>query len=309
MRRRRPSSSAGSSASRWPRWDSRWIADPSVNYVATAPGPFGDAVAFAAEATISFVLMLVVLSVSNQQRLSPFTGAVVAILVALHYGRSAPFSGMSMNQPARWSRRDRRYLAQPLDLFRGAATGHVDGGGDLRACSRPSGGSMREFHRQRDAFSTVATRSTWPPGGLGRPAGGTIMASDTHYDIIIIGTGAGGAHHMRLHHPASASSSSNAATTCVVKKNWSSRAVNVDALSHAGSVAGQGRQGIHTNYYVGGNTSSTAPPSSGCASATTEIHHHGGVSPAWPISYEDLEPYALAPNACRRARSARRGSD
>ena len=60
----------------------RWIADPSVNYVATAPGPFGDAVAFAAEATISFVLMLVVLSVSNQQRLSPFTGAVVAVLVA-----------------------------------------------------------------------------------------------------------------------------------------------------------------------------------------------------------------------------------
>jgi aquaporin Z len=77
-----------------------WIADPSVNYVATAPGPFGDAVAFAAEATISFVLMLVVLSVSNQQRLSPFTGAVVAILVATFITFEAPFSGMSMN-PAR----------------------------------------------------------------------------------------------------------------------------------------------------------------------------------------------------------------
>lgn len=78
----------------------RWIADPSVNYVATAPGPFGDAVAFAAEATISFVLMLVVLSVSNQQRLSPFTGAVVAVLVATFITFEAPFSGMSMN-PAR----------------------------------------------------------------------------------------------------------------------------------------------------------------------------------------------------------------
>jgi aquaporin Z len=78
----------------------RWIADPSVNYVATAPGPFGNAVAFAAEATISFVLMLVVLSVSNQQRLSPFTGVVVAVLVATFITLEAPFSGMSMN-PAR----------------------------------------------------------------------------------------------------------------------------------------------------------------------------------------------------------------
>jgi aquaporin Z len=78
----------------------RWIADPSVNYVATAPGPFGNAVAFAAEATISFVLMLVVLSVSNQRRLSPFTGVVVAVLVATFITLEAPFSGMSMN-PAR----------------------------------------------------------------------------------------------------------------------------------------------------------------------------------------------------------------
>ena len=78
----------------------RWIADPTVNYVATAPGPTGDIVAFAAEATISFVLMLVVLSVSNQHRLSPFTGAVVAVLVATFITFEAPLSGMSMN-PAR----------------------------------------------------------------------------------------------------------------------------------------------------------------------------------------------------------------
>ena len=78
----------------------RWIADPTVNYVATAPGPTGDVVAFAAEATISFVLMLVVLTVSNQHRLSPFTGAVVAVLVATFITFEAPLSGMSMN-PAR----------------------------------------------------------------------------------------------------------------------------------------------------------------------------------------------------------------
>ena len=72
----------------------RWIADPTVNYVATAPGPTGDIVAFAAEATISFVLMLVVLTVSNQHRLSPFTGAVVAVLVATFITFEAPLSGM-----------------------------------------------------------------------------------------------------------------------------------------------------------------------------------------------------------------------
>jgi choline dehydrogenase-like flavoprotein len=38
--------------------------------------------AFVAEATISFMTMLVVLSSSNRQRWAPFTGAIVAVLVA-----------------------------------------------------------------------------------------------------------------------------------------------------------------------------------------------------------------------------------
>ena len=42
-----------------------WIGHPSVNYVATMPGPHGIAVAFAAEAAISFVMMLVVLTASS----------------------------------------------------------------------------------------------------------------------------------------------------------------------------------------------------------------------------------------------------
>ena len=46
------------------------------------------------------------------------------------------------------------------------------------------------------------------------------------------------------------------------------------------------------NYYVGGNTKfygaalfRLRPEDFG------EIRHHGGISPAWPISYDDLEPY------------------
>jgi aquaporin Z len=76
------------------------VADPSVNYVVTVPGDRGEAVAFAAEAAISFLLLLVVLAVSNTKRLSRFTGWFAGALVAAYIAVEAPLSGMSMN-PAR----------------------------------------------------------------------------------------------------------------------------------------------------------------------------------------------------------------
>jgi aquaporin Z len=76
------------------------LSDPSVNYVTTRPGPSGDAVAFLAEAAISFVLMLTVLAVSNHPRLAPFTGVCAGLLVWTYITVEAPLSGMSMN-PAR----------------------------------------------------------------------------------------------------------------------------------------------------------------------------------------------------------------
>jgi aquaporin Z len=57
------------------------VSDPSVNYITTLPGPAGDVVAFVAEAVISFVLMLTILSVSNHPRLAPFTGICARLLV------------------------------------------------------------------------------------------------------------------------------------------------------------------------------------------------------------------------------------
>src|SRR5205814_1703316 len=51
-----------------------FVSDPAVSFVKTVPGPGGDAVAFLAECTISFVLMLTVLFVSNHPRLSRWTG-------------------------------------------------------------------------------------------------------------------------------------------------------------------------------------------------------------------------------------------
>lgn len=79
---------------------SSWIADPSVNYVATMPGAAGAATAFVAELGISFLLMLVVLAVSNTPGIARYTGVVAGSLVAVYIALEAPVSGMSMN-PAR----------------------------------------------------------------------------------------------------------------------------------------------------------------------------------------------------------------
>jgi len=75
-------------------------ADPSVNFIATIPGPDGWTVAFLAEALISFGMMLMVLTATNTSRLAPFTGLLAGALVAAYITFEAPLSGMSMN-PAR----------------------------------------------------------------------------------------------------------------------------------------------------------------------------------------------------------------
>ncbi|MGQ0665658.1 MAG: MIP/aquaporin family protein [Nitrospiraceae bacterium] len=76
------------------------IEHPAVNYVVTVPGLGGTAIAFAAEAMISFGLMLVVLFVSNRTSLNRWTGVFAGVLVAAFISIEAPLSGMSMN-PAR----------------------------------------------------------------------------------------------------------------------------------------------------------------------------------------------------------------
>jgi aquaporin Z len=77
-----------------------FVADPHVNYAATRPGMAGVALAFGAEAAISFATMLTVLVASNHARLARFTPLCVGALVATWITLEAPLSGMSMN-PAR----------------------------------------------------------------------------------------------------------------------------------------------------------------------------------------------------------------
>jgi aquaporin Z len=64
------------------------------------PGAEGSAVAFGAELGISFLLMLVVLAVSNTPGIARYTGVAAGSLVAVYIALEAPLSGMSMN-PAR----------------------------------------------------------------------------------------------------------------------------------------------------------------------------------------------------------------
>jgi choline dehydrogenase-like flavoprotein len=118
-----------------------------------------------------------------------------------------------------------------------------------------------------------------------------------HYDVIIIGTGAGGgtlAYHLA---PSGKQILLLERGDYVrrEKDNWSSRAVNVDAKYHTKEVW-QDKDGKplhpHTNYYVGGNTKFYGAALFRLRKEDFgEIRHHGGVSPAWPISYDEIEPY------------------
>lgn len=76
------------------------VAHPRVNYVATVPGRSGIGWAFAAELSMAFVMMSMVLRATNTPRLARFTGIFAGILVATFITIAAPISGMSLN-PAR----------------------------------------------------------------------------------------------------------------------------------------------------------------------------------------------------------------
>jgi aquaporin Z len=75
-------------------WLGAPVADPAVHYAVTTPGPAGPVVAFGAEIAISFLLMLVVLSVSNS-RATALTGLCAGALVAVYITLEAPLSGMA----------------------------------------------------------------------------------------------------------------------------------------------------------------------------------------------------------------------
>lgn len=58
---------------------------------------YGSAAAFAAELTISFILMITVLFTTNRKSLASYTAHFVGALIAAYYAFEAPLSGMSTN--------------------------------------------------------------------------------------------------------------------------------------------------------------------------------------------------------------------
>jgi len=123
------------------------------------------------------------------------------------------------------------------------------------------------------------------------------MSSANHYDVIIIGTGAGGGTLLHRLAPSGKRILVLERGDYVPreKENWDSRAVNVEAKYHTKEVW-HDKDGKplhpHTNYYVGGNTKFYGAALFRLRERDFgEIRHHGGISPAWPITYRDLEPY------------------
>jgi choline dehydrogenase-like flavoprotein len=123
---------------------------------------------------------------------------------------------------------------------------------------------------------------------------------DSHYDIIIIGSGAGGGTLAWKLAPTGKRILLIERGPYVPreKDNWSTRAVNVEARYNTKEewLTSEGHKlHPHTNYYVGGNTKFYGAALFRLREQDfREIRHHGGISPAWPISYSDLEPYYSA---------------
>lgn len=125
------------------------------------------------------------------------------------------------------------------------------------------------------------------------------MTNENHYDVIIIGTGAGGG---TLAHALAPTGKKilvleRGDYVSREKDNWSSRAVNVDG-KYQTKEEWRDKDGKplhpHTNYFVGGNTKFYGAALFRFRKEDFgEIRHFDGISPAWPVSYEEFEPYYL----------------
>src|SRR5512146_767129 len=121
--------------------------------------------------------------------------------------------------------------------------------------------------------------------------------SSSHYDVIIIGTGAGGGTLAHRLAPTGKRILLLERGDYVPREpdNWNPRAVNVEGKYQTKEVW-HDKDGKplhpHTNYRVGGNTKFYGAALFRLRKEDFgEVRHHGGISPAWPIGYDELEPY------------------
>ncbi len=125
------------------------------------------------------------------------------------------------------------------------------------------------------------------------------MSAESHYDVIIIGTGAGGGTLAAKLAPTGKKILILERGDYVPreKENWIASAVFLENRYHThekwrdkdGNEFGPG-----TNYNVGGNTKFYGAALFRMrAEDFGEIKHGGGVSPAWPIDYQEMAPYYM----------------
>ncbi len=118
-----------------------------------------------------------------------------------------------------------------------------------------------------------------------------------HYDVIIIGTGAGGGTLARKLAPSGKKILILERGDFVKREtdNWNSREVNVNGKYNTREIwyDSKGKPlHPHTNYNVGGNTKFYGAALFRMRKEDfSELKHHDGISPAWPISYDELEPF------------------
>jgi Major intrinsic protein len=109
----------------------------AIRYAVTAPGVYGNAVAFVAELAISFILMTTILVVSNRETLARYTPYYVGALYAhIHNLRDAAFRDEHESRTNVWLSIPGQLLARALDLFPCADIGHAGGRGGFSANSR-----------------------------------------------------------------------------------------------------------------------------------------------------------------------------
>jgi choline dehydrogenase-like flavoprotein len=127
-----------------------------------------------------------------------------------------------------------------------------------------------------------------------------MCGTEHHYDVIIIGSGAGGG---TLAHRLAPSGKrililERGDYVARERDNWSTHAVNVLGKYQTKEqwVDSDGKPlHPHTNYNVGGNTKFYGAALFRLRREDFgELTHAGGISPAWPISYDELEPYYAA---------------
>jgi choline dehydrogenase-like flavoprotein len=121
--------------------------------------------------------------------------------------------------------------------------------------------------------------------------------ADDHYDVLVVGSGPGGAS-------LAARVAETGKRVLLLERgdflprerdNWNSRAVFGEAKYTADETFYDARDRPfrpELHYYVGGNSKVYGAALLRLLPADFgEVRHHGGVAPAWPLDYHDMEPY------------------